>query len=1138
MASNNVTIEVDLITRQAQANAEALSGSVLGLSSKMNLIVQAVDLAKAAFDGIVGAISPFVDVVAAATKDAIEFEKALTDIKTISPAADLEKLSKSLLDVSANWGVDKLVAANAQYDIMSSGVTDAADAFKVMEGAAKLAVATGAETSETAKTITAALNAWGMKADDVGQIMDSLAITTQDGVVRMSELGPVFGQVAATAAGAGVSLQELNSGIAALTLGGTPAAQAGTQLKAVIAGLLKPSEDLAKAFEAQAGQSTAAFLKANGLAATLEVLKVVTKGSAEETSRLFGSQEAVAGLLPLITTQSGNFTKSLEKQNLAIKEGGKVTEEMAKIVSESADFRLKQLSSTVDALSTTFGQTFVPVVAEGAKILTEMAQALRDFLKDNEQEMRKVGQAALNMVKDFGEISKSILLSKELKESLSAIKETADSVTKGLFDGWSSVNSMLGDSKVEFSGYIQILRDIQPLVTTLATVLGTVARIGSAIFIEFRPLRALIDLIKSLGDSLLGLQGKIFGFEAAFGKGTSAADDFNKKLIAQENLLNLGKAAFSSAKTATDPLVESYKNIVKENENMLGVMSKREASLKRTSALEGEATAETKKSTKEQEQFNATIDDSIAKDEVFATSRQANAKESSKIIAGALKIIRTEEQKTYDSMVDNLKKVKSQATIVVSALSKATAAFKNIDSDSTADERLKASAAVAESAASVLEKIPGPIGEIGSAIAGLANLAFQIPEIMRGLPAMIEGFITSIPLLITEVLKLLPQMVLGIIESIPSIIKGIVDSLPEIVESLLALLVSPEFYVKVIKALFDAVLEIVDFGSWGAKIWDGLKNAFGVAGQWLLDAGGKIWEGLTAAFYELGAWLAEVGTKIWEGIKAAFELSFEWLWQIGTKIWDGLQYAFEAVFDWLYEVGATIWQGVKDAFGAVWGWLVAAGELIWSGVSAGFRKAGEWLMSAGKSIWDGFVSAASAVWEWIKSIGRAIWDGLSEGLSSVGSFITGSESSTGIPIVGPIIDEVGSWFGFANGGMVPGARSSNDSILNDVVPALLSPGELVIPRSAIAGGMGDIMAFAADAMGTRGPRRMNFASGGMVGATTSSFSRGNNSDVVDRLVSLEAKFDQLGYAIARNTMKTAQVLEQWNYDGLPETRAV
>jgi len=158
-------------------------------------------------------------------------------------------------------------------------------------------------------------------------------------------------------------------------------------------------------------------------------------------------------------------------------------------------------------------------------------------------------------------------------------------------------------------------------------------------------------------------------------------------------------------------------------------------------------------------------------------------------------------------------------------------------------------------------------------------------------------------------------------------------------------------------------------------------------------------------------------------------------------------------------------------------------------------------------------------------------------LSSIGNFITGSESSSGIPIIGPLWDEVTSWF--ADGGLVGGRKTgSTDSILHDTVPAMLSPGELVVPRSAIAGGMGDIMAFAADALGMRGPRPLNFAAGGMVPMTTSRYSPGGNQDVVDRLVSLEAKFDQIGYAIARNTMKAAQVLEQWNYDGLPEERTV
>ncbi len=45
------------------------------------------------------------------------------------------------------------------------------------------------------------------------------------------------------------------------------------------------------------------------------------------------------------------------------------------------------------------------------------------------------------------------------------------------------------------------------------------------------------------------------------------------------------------------------------------------------------------------------------------------------------------------------------------------------------------------------------------------------------------------------------------------------------------------------------------------------------------------------------------------------------------------------------------------------------------------------------------------------------------------------------------------WIAFAKGGRVPGgARTNGDSALNDIVPALLSPGEIVLPRSAIAAG--------------------------------------------------------------------------------------
>ena len=51
---------------------------------------------------------------------------------------------------------------------------------------------------------------------------------------------------------------------------------------------------------------------------------------------------------------------------------------------------------------------------------------------------------------------------------------------------------------------------------------------------------------------------------------------------------------------------------------------------------------------------------------------------------------------------------------------------------------------------------------------------------------------------------------------------------------------------------------------------------------------------------------------------------------------------------------------------------------------------------------------------------------------------------------------------FAHGGMVGNRKAGGDSLANDKVPALLSEGEIVLPRSAVNGGMGSIIPFLKD----------------------------------------------------------------------------
>jgi hypothetical protein len=78
---------------------------------------------------------------------------------------------------------------------------------------------------------------------------------------------------------------------------------------------------------------------------------------------------------------------------------------------------------------------------------------------------------------------------------------------------------------------------------------------------------------------------------------------------------------------------------------------------------------------------------------------------------------------------------------------------------------------------------------------------------------------------------------------------------------------------------------------------------------------------------------------------------------------------------------------------------------------------------------------------------------------------------------------------FSDGGIVGGSATfSGDDRRNDTVPAFLSPGELVVPRSAMDGGMSEIMSFVANALG-QSTQRM--AAGGVAGVESQRSQRGS-----------------------------------------------
>ena len=93
--------------------------------------------------------------------------------------------------------------------------------------------------------------------------------TIELGRLRMGEFGTAMGRVQSIAHESGISMEELQASLVALTIGGVKSTEAATQLRGIISAVLKPSTDLQKALNQIGAESGPAAIATYGLEGTL-----------------------------------------------------------------------------------------------------------------------------------------------------------------------------------------------------------------------------------------------------------------------------------------------------------------------------------------------------------------------------------------------------------------------------------------------------------------------------------------------------------------------------------------------------------------------------------------------------------------------------------------------------------------------------------------------------------------------------------------------------------------------------------------------------------------------------------------------------------------------------------------------------
>src|SRR5574340_172233 len=180
---------------------------------------------------------------------AVEFGRRLGEIGTISGGGNIQQITdrvagfrKELIAISQESGRGLADIGMAYYETLSNQVGDATQAMSVFRESAELAVVTNTSLTDATNLMTAAINAWGLGAEQAAEVSATLFRAIELGRFRANELANILGRVGPIAREMGIGLDEAMSALTVMSIQGTRADTAVTQLRATMTGLLKPSE--------------------------------------------------------------------------------------------------------------------------------------------------------------------------------------------------------------------------------------------------------------------------------------------------------------------------------------------------------------------------------------------------------------------------------------------------------------------------------------------------------------------------------------------------------------------------------------------------------------------------------------------------------------------------------------------------------------------------------------------------------------------------------------------------------------------------------------------------------------------------------------------------------------------------------
>lgn len=302
-----------------------------------------------------------------------QFEQKMSDISTllIGQEDDVARLKEGILDLSEVYPKDANELGAAAYNIVSAGIEGVNNQLEALEASTKLAIGGLGTTEQAVDLVTSSLNAFKQEGLTAAEVSETLFRAVKNGKTTVADLAQGFGGVAGTVAATGISFKEFIAQVTALTTVGLPASQAYTQLRAVIAGLTRDTEQSREVFQKLGAENLPDLIKkSGGFTEALKGIVEATGGNQAELLKLVGSTEALNAIIGLTGPVAEAFNSTLANMNETI---GELDQAVAK-QNQTLQNQWQILKNQVNRAMIDLGEKILPTVIEGLGGITSGAE--------------------------------------------------------------------------------------------------------------------------------------------------------------------------------------------------------------------------------------------------------------------------------------------------------------------------------------------------------------------------------------------------------------------------------------------------------------------------------------------------------------------------------------------------------------------------------------------------------------------------------------------------------------------------------------------------------------------------------------------------------------------------------------------